>query len=149
MEDLTLPSVGGSLNKWVHCAPILPKCQEVPHHSKKKIQKNQKNSKTGLRPTGDCWLPPCPGRPTTGHSPTSNQRSEVGWPWPTSPRPLVACLSNQRSSADCAWVPFNSLCVPIFPPASLFFPPSSPTFGHFGQLHLIGYSTCPPCLEFA
>jgi hypothetical protein len=25
MEDFTLPSVGGSLKKWVHCAPILPK----------------------------------------------------------------------------------------------------------------------------
>jgi hypothetical protein len=25
MEDFTLPSVGGSLKNWVHCAPILPK----------------------------------------------------------------------------------------------------------------------------
>jgi hypothetical protein len=25
MEDLTLPSIGGSLKKWVYCAPILPK----------------------------------------------------------------------------------------------------------------------------
>jgi hypothetical protein len=25
MEDFTLPGVGGSLKKWVHCAPIFPK----------------------------------------------------------------------------------------------------------------------------
>jgi hypothetical protein len=25
MEDLTLPSVGGSLKKWVYCAPIQQK----------------------------------------------------------------------------------------------------------------------------
>jgi hypothetical protein len=32
---------------------------------------------------------------------------------------------------------------------SPFFPPSSSTFGHFGQLHLIGSSTCPPCPYFS
>jgi hypothetical protein len=35
---------------------------------------------------------------------------------------------------------------------SFFFPcclpPFFPTFGHFGQLHLIGFSTCPPCPNF-
>jgi hypothetical protein len=33
---------------------------------------------------------------------------------------------------------------PFLPVPPLFFPPSSPTFGHFGQLLLIGSSTCPP-----
>ena len=31
----------------------------------------------------------------------------------------------------------------LFLPASSFFSPTSPTFGHFGQLHLIGFSPCP------
>jgi hypothetical protein len=38
MEDLALPSVRASFKKWGHCTPILPKCQEVPHNSKKKNQ---------------------------------------------------------------------------------------------------------------
>jgi hypothetical protein len=38
MEDFTLPSVGGSLKKWVHCAPILPKLPgPSPKLPKKKI----------------------------------------------------------------------------------------------------------------
>jgi hypothetical protein len=30
------------LEKWVYYAPILPKCQEVPQHSKQKNSKTQK-----------------------------------------------------------------------------------------------------------
>jgi hypothetical protein len=46
MEDFTLPSVGGSLKKWVHCASILPKppspFPKLPEKKfyKKKISKN-------------------------------------------------------------------------------------------------------------
>jgi hypothetical protein len=42
MEDFTLPRVGGSLKKWVQCAPILPKppgpFPELP--KKKNVKKN-------------------------------------------------------------------------------------------------------------
>jgi hypothetical protein len=41
MEDLTLPSVGGSLEKWVYCAPILPKALVHSPKLPKKI-KNKK-----------------------------------------------------------------------------------------------------------
>jgi hypothetical protein len=48
MEDFTLPSVGGSLKKWVHCAPILPKPRgPFPKLPKKKVyKKNFKKIKT-------------------------------------------------------------------------------------------------------
>jgi hypothetical protein len=42
MEDLTLPSVGGSLKKWVHCAPI----------QQKKIQKKFKKFENSSRAIG-------------------------------------------------------------------------------------------------
>jgi hypothetical protein len=46
MEDFTLPSVGGSLKKWVHCAPILPKAlAPFPKLPKKKLKKKFKNKK--------------------------------------------------------------------------------------------------------
>jgi hypothetical protein len=42
MEDFTLPSVGGSLKKWVHCAPILPKPPgPFPKLPKKKFYKKK------------------------------------------------------------------------------------------------------------
>jgi hypothetical protein len=49
---------------------------QMPRSTKKKIQKNQTNSKqcrgskTGPRLAGDRWSPPCPWRPTTSRSPT-------------------------------------------------------------------------------
>jgi hypothetical protein len=51
MEDLTLPSVGGSLKKWVYCASILPKTlgpcyMQGPEKTIKKLgtKKKQKQS---------------------------------------------------------------------------------------------------------
>jgi hypothetical protein len=41
MEDLTLPSVGGSLKKWVYCAPILPKALAHSPKLPKKYLKNK------------------------------------------------------------------------------------------------------------
>jgi hypothetical protein len=39
MEDLTLPIEGGSLKKWVYCAPILPKALAHFQTSNKKLTK--------------------------------------------------------------------------------------------------------------
>jgi hypothetical protein len=116
MEDLTLLSVGGSLKKWVYYAPILPKCQEVPHTSK--FKKSKSKSKN-LRTSRQQWE-----RPATGRQPLVTSRPCTG--------PILLFLPLHFSS-----------CLPIFPLASPFFPPSSPTFGHFGQLHLIGCSHMP------
>jgi hypothetical protein len=50
MEDFTLPSVGGSLKKWVHCAPILPKAlAPFPKLPKKKLKKKFKKIGTVYR----------------------------------------------------------------------------------------------------
>jgi hypothetical protein len=40
MEDLTLPSEGGSLKKWVYCAPILPKALAHSPNFQKKIDQS-------------------------------------------------------------------------------------------------------------
>jgi hypothetical protein len=94
-------------------------------------------------------------RATAGRPPASDQQSKTGWPRLTSSRTLVArwwATSSRRPMvAHRPWAcpilffmpPHFSSCLPFF---FLLLPP---TFGHFGQLHLIGYSTCPPCPEFA
>jgi hypothetical protein len=40
MEDLTLPSEGGSLKKWVYCAPILPKALAHSPNFQEKIDQS-------------------------------------------------------------------------------------------------------------
>jgi hypothetical protein len=66
MEDFTLPSVGGSLKKWVHYAPILPKPpglfpkllkKNFTKKNFKKIKTNCIESGVGPRPAGDRWSP--------------------------------------------------------------------------------------------
>jgi hypothetical protein len=72
---------------------------------------------------------------------------EGGRPSLTSAHLLVAARAGATTRGRCLL-----LCrCPIFGYLLFFFFffSSSCIFGHFGQLHLVGSSTCPPCLDFS
>jgi hypothetical protein len=86
MEDLTLPSVGGSLKKWVYYVhPFSPNAKKYLSIQKIKFQKNKIKFKNSVAALGQA--------------------------------------RGQRATAGRVWVPLLSFCIPIFLPASPFFPP--------------------------
>jgi hypothetical protein len=71
MEDFTLPSVGGSLKKWVNCAhPFSQNLQALflnfPKKKFKKIKTDCTESGIGPRPVCNRWSPAANGCPSLG-----------------------------------------------------------------------------------
>jgi hypothetical protein len=126
MEDFTLLSIGARFKKWELSTPVLPK-GHISKQPPKKIQKNQKNLEKRPNPLSVRLRATAGGRPLADQSLTDGRTTRAGR------RPAVTCRPHAGS---------------IFSLLPLLFSPSSPTFGHFGQLHLIGSSPCPPYPDF-
>jgi hypothetical protein len=56
-------------------------------------------------------------------------------------------IGDQRPDGPCG-CPLAVARAPSFVLCTLFFQTPTPPLGTFGQLFLIGSSTCPPCLDF-
>jgi hypothetical protein len=137
MEDSTLPGVGTSFKKWGCCkhtpfqeAQALATCKDLLKKQKTKIGSIQFFFLKRLagaqivcvpRPRSNRWSPPNRGE------------------WLLAQRLRVAVdrvtYGHRPPLHGCS----------ILHVASPFFSPSSPTFGYFGQLHLIGSNPCLPC----
>jgi hypothetical protein len=144
MEHLTPPSVGASFKKWSVVHPfkshgLFPKLPK-----KKKKKKKEQFGPIKVSTWGRPWLDD-PWSVTSSWDVVARPRPLVAsnlatrgrWPQIVGPGPI----SDQRSLAGCGSL--DKARLPFF--LNFFF--SSPPF--FGQLLLVGSSTCPSCLDFS